>query len=220
VFDPGGLRELSTRAIPHAADLLGKKPRRRGVSTGEGNRSFDQKGRPMKRILIFIAALVAVAVVVAVVRVATSSSTPATESGKASAATLQTRKFPGAGTVLVNATGQPLYAADQEAGGAMRCTGACTAIWKPLAAKGTPTATVAGSLGTVTRSDGTMQVTYNGKLLYTFSFDQPGKVAGDNFHDAFGGQKFTWHVVRQVGAATPAPMSGSGNSGSSGGFRY
>ena len=66
----------------------------------------------MKRILIFVAALVAVAVLVAVVRIATSSSTPATESGKAGAATLQTRKFPGAGTVLVNATGQPLYAAE------------------------------------------------------------------------------------------------------------
>ena len=175
----------------------------------------------MKRFLIFVAALVAVAVVVAVVRVATSSSTPATESGKAGVATVQTRKFAGVGTVLVNATGQPLYAADQEAAGMVHCTGACNAFWKPLTTTGTPTATVAGPLATVARPDGSMQVTYNGKPLYTFTVDQPGKVAGDNFHDAFGGQKFTWHVVRQVGAATPAPvMGGSGSGGGSGGFRY
>jgi len=173
----------------------------------------------MKRILIFIAALVAVAVVVAVVRVATSSSTPVTESGKAGVATIQARKFPGAGTVLVTATGQPLYAAEQEANGMVHCNGACNAFWKPLTTTGTPTATVPGTVATITRPDGSMQVTYNGKLLYTFTVDQPGKVAGDDFHDAFGGQKFTWHVVRQVGAATPAPAMGSGG-GSSGGFRY
>ena len=171
----------------------------------------------MKRILIIIAALVAVAVVFAVVRVATSSSTPVTESGKAGTATLQTRKFPGAGTVLVNAAGQPLYAAEQEANGMVHCNGACNAFWKPLTTTGTPTATVPGAIATITRPDGSKQVTYNGKLLYTFTVDQPGKVAGDNFHDAFGGQKFTWHVVRQAGAATPAPASGSS---SSGGFHY
>ena len=54
-------------------------------------------------------------------------------------------------------------------------------------------------------------MTYNGKLLYTFTLDQSGKVAGDDFHDAFGGQKFTWHVVRPVGAATPG--SGAGGHG-------
>ena len=175
----------------------------------------------MKRILIIIAALVAVAVVVAVVHVATSSSTPVTESGKAGVATIETRKFPGAGTVLVTASGQPLYAAEQEANGMVHCNGACNAFWKPLTTTGTPTATVPGTVATITRPDGSMQVTYNGKLLYTFTVDQPGKVAGDNFHDAFGGQKFTWHVVRQVGAATPAPvMGGSGSGGGSGGFRY
>jgi predicted lipoprotein with Yx(FWY)xxD motif len=175
----------------------------------------------MKRIIIFVAALVAVAVVVAVVRVATSSSTPATEAGKSATATLQTRRFPGAGVVLVNASGQPLYAADQEAGGAMRCTGACNAFWKPLLTTATPTATIPGTVGTATRSNGSMQVTYNGKLLYTFVLDKPGKVVGDGFHDAFNGQKFSWHVVRQVGAATPAPMQGGSSSGGGGGgLRY
>lgn len=52
--------------------------------------------------------------------------------------------------------------------------------------------------------------------FYTFTPDRPGMVAGDNIHDAFGAQKFTWHVVRQVGAATPAPVQGSGSSGGGG----
>ena len=178
----------------------------------------------MKRILIVVAALVAVAVIVAVVRVATSSSMPATDAGKSATATLQTRRFPGAGVVLVNSSGQPLYAADQEASGAMRCTGACNAFWKPLTTTATPTATIPGTVGTAIRADGSKQVTFDGKLLYTFTVDQPGKVAGDGFHDAFNGQKFTWHVVRQAGAATPAPMQGGSGSSASGGgssgFRY
>jgi secreted repeat protein with Y-X4-D motif len=41
------------------------------------------------------------------------------------------------------------------------------------------------------RVDGAKQVTYNGKLLYTFYFDKPGNARGDGFDDAFGGQKFS-----------------------------
>ena len=171
----------------------------------------------MKRILIFVAALVAVALAVAVVRVATSSSSPGTEPAKGAAATVQTRQFSGVGRVLVDVSGRPLYASDQETGGMVRCTGACNSFWRPLTiAQGSPRATVAGALGIVTRPDGARQVTYNGTLLYTFSIDSPGKVLGDGFRDAFGGRHFTWHVVREVGTAgsSAAPQStGSVNRG-------
>ncbi len=115
-------------------------------------------------------------------------------------------------------SGLALYAADQETGGMARCTGACNSFWKPLTiSKGSPAATsIAGTLGTVTRPDGTRQVTYNGKLLYTFSADRSGKVAGDGFRDAFGGQKFTWHVVHDgntTGSSGGAPSTGSFNRG-------
>jgi hypothetical protein len=54
-------------------------------------------------------------------------------------------------------------------------------------------------------------VTYNGKLLYSFKLDKAGKLMGDGFKDAFGSQKFTWHVVRPTaasgGGAKPTPTT-------------
>ena len=69
------------------------------------------------------------------------------------------------------------------------------------------------------RPDGTRQVTYNGKLLYSFSRDQAGKVTGNGVADAFAGQRFTWHVVTGSGGSGSS-QSGSGSSGgqSSGGY--
>ena len=45
-------------------------------------------------------------------------------------------------------------------------------------------------------------MTYDGKLLYSFMLDKPGKVAGDGFKDAFAGQRFTWHVVHPTAATS------------------
>jgi hypothetical protein len=61
---------------------------------------------------------------------------------------------------------------------------------------------VAG-LGVADRPDGTSQVTYNGRRLYTFvDDDAPGKATGDGDSDAFDGQQFSWHAVT-VGMAAP-----------------
>jgi predicted lipoprotein with Yx(FWY)xxD motif len=51
---------------------------------------------------------------------------------------------------------------------------------------------LSGQLGTATRPDGTTQLTYNDKPLYTFVQDtKPGDATGDGFTDLGG----TWHVV-------------------------
>jgi predicted lipoprotein with Yx(FWY)xxD motif len=124
----------------------------------------------------------------------------------------------GAGTVLVDSSGQALYAPDQEATGKILCTGACNSFWVPLTAHGTPTASgsLPGKLGVVKRPDGAMQVTYNGAPLYTFTQDQAGEVTGDGFKDAFGGQQFTWHVI-SVGSSGSTASSGGGSTSSSSG---
>jgi predicted lipoprotein with Yx(FWY)xxD motif len=62
----------------------------------------------------------------------------------------------------------------------------------------------------VRRPIGRRQVTYKGKLLYSFTLDKPGKVTGDGFADAFGGHKFTWHVAH----GTKATSSSSTTTGS------
>ena len=104
--------------------------------------------------------------------------------------------------VLVDAKGRALYRSDQERRGMVLCTDECLSFWQPLKIKGKPTGrSLPGKLATVKRPDGGRQVTYNGRLLYVFKLDKPGEVTGDNFKDAFGGQKFTWRVAHPAGTA-------------------
>jgi predicted lipoprotein with Yx(FWY)xxD motif len=136
------------------------------------------------------------------------SGTPA-----AGAPTVAVKSIDGVGNVLVDSTGKALYSSDVEADGQVRCTGACTSFWKPLTVDaGKPTAAPdAGKIGVIARPDGAMQVTLDGKLLYTFSEDGPGKVEGNGFSDDFGGQHFTWHAVLSGGkSATTSSRDGYG----------
>jgi predicted lipoprotein with Yx(FWY)xxD motif len=123
-------------------------------------------------------------------------------SSEGSGATVSAKRVAGAGTVLVDAKGKALYRSEQERNGKVLCTGACLSFWQPLTVSGTPKGTsLPGKLAVVRRPDGGRQVTYNGKLLYSFKLDKAGKLMGDGFKDAFGSQKFTWHVVRPTAAA-------------------
>ena len=78
------------------------------------------------------------------------------------------------GSILVNSTGRTLYLFKADVGTKSACTGACATAWPPLLANGTPTAgtgLTASKLGTITRSGGSRQVTYNGHPLYLFIKD-------------------------------------------------
>ena len=121
------------------------------------------------------------------------------------------RHLSGFGSVLVDQTGEALYSPNLEASGKILCVTACTAFWKPLTlSSGNPTASAAvGKLGLIKRPDGSMQVAVNGKPLYTFAQDSPGKVTGNGFHDQFGGHHFTWNVVHPGGTTTSAANSGT-----------
>jgi predicted lipoprotein with Yx(FWY)xxD motif len=130
-------------------------------------------------------------------------------------ATVSVDQVDGVGSVLVDQTGAALYTPDEEADGKILCTAGCLQFWTPLAASGAPTAAdgVTGKLDTVKRPDGGMQVTFDGKPLYSFSEDEkPGQVTGDGFEDSFDGQSFTWHAVTTKGTSS----GGSGGARSSG----
>ena len=147
-----------------------------------------------------------------------ATSTDTTAGGSA---TVTVHDASGHADVLATADGRTLYMSDQENGKVLCTSSECTAVWLPLTvgADTTPTgpSQVSGMLGALKRPDGKAQVTFDGKPLYTFSFDQgSGKVGGDNQHDSFGGTDFTWHVATAGG--TPAP-SGS-QSPSNGGHSY
>jgi predicted lipoprotein with Yx(FWY)xxD motif len=129
----------------------------------------------------------------------------------ANAATVSTQQIGDEGAVLVDSAGQALYAADQEtvAGRVLCISDDCTSFWEPLTVSDvSPTGdSLPGELGVVERADGMRQVTYDGKLLYSFNEEGAGEVTGDGFTDAFGGQEFTWHVVQSNGA-TGSPGGG------------
>jgi len=135
-----------------------------------------------------------------------------TSSGAANPDSVSVQQLSGVGSVLVDQSGKALYTSDQEANGKIVCDGSCNAFWKPLEASGGKPSG-AGKLGEIKRPDGTMQVTSNGKPLYTFSEDSPGKVTGNGFSDDFAGRHFTWHVVTSRGTAKPAAGSGGGGGG-------
>jgi predicted lipoprotein with Yx(FWY)xxD motif len=131
---------------------------------------------------------------------------------RGSATTVATKRIDGK-RVLVDADGKALYTSDQEAGGTVRCTGACLEFWKPMTIQGQPTGTVSGgTLGVLTRPDGKTQVTFNGDPVYRFVEDQSGKLGGDGLDDAFDGQQFTWHAVT-TGSAPSAPSTTRGSNG-------
>jgi predicted lipoprotein with Yx(FWY)xxD motif len=122
----------------------------------------------------------------------------------------------GGRSVLVSASGNPVYASDQErASGSVLCVSSgCLAFWKPVTvASGTATGTVDGqALGEITRPDGAKQVSLGGVPLYTFASDSTGQIKGDGLSDTFDGQTLTWHVVASdgspAGSGAASPSTG------------
>ncbi len=114
--------------------------------------------------------------------------------------------------IVVDGAGRTLYRFTVEQGKTVRCTGGCATAWppvivprgtKPVAGKGI----VAARLGTVSRADGRLQLTYYGHPLYRYAQDKrAGTVAGQ-------GAGGNWFAVRPSGALvkTVPPPSGSGD---------
>jgi predicted lipoprotein with Yx(FWY)xxD motif len=171
----------------------------------------------MKRLLTLGTALV---LSVALTACGSDSQQPASPAAGASADTVSIKSIDGIGDVLVDAGGMALYSSDVEADGKVACTDGCTSFWEPLTIdSGQPTAADGvGKLGTVKRPDGARQLTADGKLLYTFVQDSPGKVTGNGFSDDFDGQKFTWNAALAGGKAAASDSGGSDDGGGNYGY--
>jgi predicted lipoprotein with Yx(FWY)xxD motif len=173
----------------------------------------------MKKLFTFGAA---VAVAVALAACGGSGGSESATAASSGGGTVSVAEIGGAGNVLVDSSGQALYASEQEtAAGMALCTGACTSFWQPLtvsggAPEGGPEG---GDLGVMKRPDGSKQVTFDGKLLYTFTQDGPEEVTGDGFQDAFEGNQFTWHVVTAGNGGASAGETSETSSGA-GGYSY
>jgi len=103
------------------------------------------------------------------------------------------------GTVLTNKAGRAMYLWVADPKGKSECTATCAKYWPPVL--GTPKA--AGLVkkagrGTLTRADGTTQVTYHGHALYYFAFDKKPLSATGQGSDGFNAK---WWVVSAAGKA-------------------
>jgi predicted lipoprotein with Yx(FWY)xxD motif len=98
----------------------------------------------------------------------------------------------------------------------VRAQGACATAWPPLLATGKPTAgtgVTLSKLGTITRSGGNHQVTYDGHPLYLFIKDTTAGQTNGQGVTAFGA---AWFALTSSGTQATAPVPSSGSSGSSG----
>jgi len=138
-----------------------------------------------------------------------TGASPAAAGGSAAASggTVITTAKSSAGTVLTNGSGKAVYVWTKDTGDMSNCSGACAGAWPPVTTTGTATAAgsaKASDIGTITRSDGTKQVTYDGHPLYYFAGDSgPGTASGQG-SDGFGAK---WWLVAPTGSDVTASVS-------------
>jgi predicted lipoprotein with Yx(FWY)xxD motif len=122
----------------------------------------------------------------------------------------------GGTAVLTNAKGFTLYWFGPDTSTTSNCNGSCTTFWPPVKGPATLAAGVKGTLGTITRSDGSTQATFDGHPLYTYAGDTaPGQASGNGVNLQGG----VWHEVT-ASSAVPATSPSSTKTGSSNGYGY
>jgi predicted lipoprotein with Yx(FWY)xxD motif len=148
-----------------------------------------------------------------------ASTQPAAQTSSNSSSAVVKTASSSLGTILVNSEGMTLYHLSGEVNGKFICTGSgCLGVWHPLIAPSSGTPSGVGSLGTVKRPEGTMQVTYKGRPLYTFTGDhQAGETKGQGIKDVG-----VWSAVTtgSSSAAAASTSSSSESEKSSGGYGY
>ena len=183
---------------------------------GRGGRGRAQRisGRPARlRILLTLpAAAAAVAALAACSSAGASSPSSSGSSSSPAAGTVKTATIAGV-TVLTSSKGFTLYSFAPDTPATSKCNGTCAQNWPPV--QGPVTAAgVTGTFGTITRSDGSVQATFDGHPLYTFVGDAaPGQAKGNGLNAAGG----LWHEITTSGSA---PGGNSSSSSGGGGYGY
>ena len=135
------------------------------------------------------------------------SSAPASGGASASGATVIKTASAAGSTFLTDGSGRAVYLWAKDTSGMSACTGACAGAWPPVTTTGTATASGSAKvsdLGTITRTDGTKQVTYDGHPLYYFVGDSgPGMATGQG-SDNFGAK---WWLVAPAGSDVTGTVS-------------
>jgi predicted lipoprotein with Yx(FWY)xxD motif len=154
----------------------------------------------------------------------TTAATPAPAAGGATPAasgssgvTVGTATSAKLGVYLTGTGGMTLYILTKDSPNQATCTGSCATTWPPLTVSAGGSAQagagVTGTFATLTRADGSTQVTHNGMPLYYFKGDSK---AGDTNGQGTGG---VWFVATPAGGGPPASGAPSA-SPSGGGYNY
>jgi predicted lipoprotein with Yx(FWY)xxD motif len=151
---------------------------------------------------------------------ASTSAGAAASAGSSSGTAVDSTTISGT-AVLTNSKGFTLYWYAPDTSTTSKCTGSCATYWPPVTGPVTAGSGVTGTLGTITRADGTVQATYDGHPLYTYAGDSaPGQAKGNGLNVSGG----LWYEMTvsgakpAVGASAGASTSASASSG--GGYGY
>jgi predicted lipoprotein with Yx(FWY)xxD motif len=84
-------------------------------------------------------------------------------------------------TVLTNGKGFTLYSFAPDTPTTSKCYGSCAAYWPPVIGSSAAGSGLPGKTATIRRTDGSLQLTYDGHPLYTYIGDSaPGQASGNN----------------------------------------
>jgi predicted lipoprotein with Yx(FWY)xxD motif len=166
--------------------------------------------------LRMLLAVPAIAAAAAVLAACSSSGTSSAGGGSTStsspaAATAGSLKIAtiGGATVLTSSKGFTLYSFAPDTSTKSNCNGTCAQNWPPVQGPATASG-VKGTFGTIKRSDGSVQATFDGHPLYTFVGDTaPGQAKGNGLNAAGG----LWHEITTSGSAATVSTSSPGGGG-------
>jgi len=170
-----------------------------------------------------------VSVALALSACGTSSPTSAASTTTPSAAVAKTEAVLGVahtalGSILVDSQGRTVYLFASDTSDHSNCTGPCLQYWPIVAAPSTTPSQVtgvSGTIGQITRNDGTKQLTVNGLPLYTYAGDTSSGMTTGQGKNLSGG---LWWVVSPngnaiktsgaAGSPTPSPSPSSSTTSS------
>jgi predicted lipoprotein with Yx(FWY)xxD motif len=150
---------------------------------------------------------------------AAGSSSAAASAPAAAGGSTVSQTTVGGQQVLTDSKGDVLYWFVPDTKTESKCEGSCLTFWPAVAGPVTAGSGVTGTLGTITRSDGSKQATYDGHPLYTFAGDKsPGQNKGNGLNES-GGLWWEMTVNGSTPTATAAAAKATATSGG-GGYGY
>jgi predicted lipoprotein with Yx(FWY)xxD motif len=171
-----GILEVAAFAVLAAYSLSpGRRSSRRPPTAARLDAAAPLAARAAAGLTVLAAALLVVGLTTA------GAPQAATAGGVLKTATI------GGTRVLTNSSGRTLYLFAPDTATASKCYGSCAAYWPPVKGPVTAGPGVTGAIGTIRRTDGSLQATYDGHPLYTYIGDGSAGQANGNKLDLNGG---------------------------------